>query len=85
MLSQKLRSLKSWFDQCLVDGREMTAEGAVAFSRELEAAADAAEAMEVAGVPADALAPRAPAGAQPDDPKVTVLPVHARVPASDSE
>lgn len=55
MLSNDLRALKIWFDQCLLDGCEMTAESALAFSRELDAAIGKAEAMETGGVPADAL------------------------------
>lgn len=84
MLSNDLRALKIWFDQRLLDGCEMTAEGALAFSRELDAAIGKAEAMETGGVPADALKPRRLTKAQLADPKIVLLPVLARAPAPDA-
>lgn len=52
MLSNDLRGLKIWFDQ-LIDGHELTLEGAKAFSSELRSAIDKATALEGNVVPLD--------------------------------
>jgi hypothetical protein len=45
-LSSDLIALQVWFDECLRDGTEMTREGAVEFSNQLDLAVRRAEALE---------------------------------------
>lgn len=45
-LSHHLTALKLWYDECLLNGAEMTFEGAREFSRQLGAAIERAGALE---------------------------------------
>jgi hypothetical protein len=76
MLSTDLRHLKVWFDATR-DGCEMTYEGAAAFSRELDAAIEKAEALEGNGIPRVRPA-QLLTKAQLADPRVIPLPVLRR-------